>query len=264
MKKFFLLLLCFSNTTFALDVTVDGNEFRPFANEYTKNILIKNNTETTYAGEIQIKKRKDLLSGEEVLSSTQDFSFQPIRVLLPPDEEINLVVNWKGPKTLDVEQAYRLIISQKNFSNKSISGINNKNPKFNINLSLEVQKSLFVLPEKGKADTQLVSLQAIKSSPEISNTEKNAGDLKKNQLKIVLSNKGNLKEIISKMIVVLNPASGLEPKSTPYSFSPKNLQGKILILPNTTREFYVDWPEDFPFNDTVQGNISFERSLSTE
>lgn len=269
MKKFlFLSLLCFSNTLFALDVTIESNEFRPFLNEYSKTILVKNNSDTLYAGEIQIKKRKDLPSGEEELSSTQDFSFQPSRVLLPPDEEINVVVTWKGPKTLDAEQAYRFIISQKNFSNKSLSGNNDKNPKFNINLALEIQKSLFVLPNKGNADTQLVSIQAIKASPTMpttpNNTLKNVGDSKKNQLKIVLSNKGNLKEIISKMVVTLNTENSITPKPANYSFSPKSLQGKILILPGTTREFYLDWPEDFPFNNAIQGNVSFERSLSTE
>jgi len=172
------------------------------------------------------------------------------------------VVTWKGPKNLDIEQAYRFIISQKNFSNKSLNGTNDKNPKFNINLSLEIQKSLFVLPEKGKADTQMVSIQAVKASSIIPNTGKIAGNSEKNQLKITLSNKGNLKEIISKMVVALKPVGGTT--SAPYSFSPKSLQGKILILPNTTREFYVDWPEDFPFNNTVQGNIRFERNLSTE
>jgi len=270
MKIMNKILLCcvsvflFPCIIFSLDISIENNEFHPYSKDTVKTVLIKNDGDSIYAGEILIKKRKDKNSGEEQLTPCTDFSFYPSRILLPPDEEISVTVTWIGPSNIDSEQAYRFIVSQKNFSNRVIGDKKvEKEPKFNLSVYLDMHKSLFVLPDKGKADTQLISLSVTKNFLSISSS-KNVHSIPK--IKLVLLNKGNLKEIISNVSLVIYSLNefGQKVESSKFSFSPKELQGRFLILPRGEREFILDWPEKFPVSESISGTIDFQRETSTQ
>ena len=214
-------------------------DFSPTGLNSRRSFDVKNTGDTQIAVKVYMVHREMDLYGVETLPDASDLFFVfPAQFIVPPQTTQTVRVQWLGPKTVSVEEPYRIMVEQipLNFSaNRENTGIN---------VLIAYYGTVYVVPESFKFGINLVSVK------------KGADAEGKNVLLIELENTGNTHIILEEPVITIkNTQSGQTAaqtqKQTEISLKNAALTGLINenILPGKHRVFTVPWPQGLQDGD---------------
>lgn len=73
---------------------------------------VANRGKSPVAIKVRVTQRLQKLDGTENRPLTEDIKVFPYQLLLQPNEVRNIKITWVGPKTLDMEKSYRILVEQ--------------------------------------------------------------------------------------------------------------------------------------------------------
>lgn len=109
--------------------------------------------------------------GSEVRTATTDLAAFPQQFILKAKEERFIKILWKGPKTLDHEQAYRVLVE-----NVPVDLTKEQVGKASIKIQINYAASFYVSSKPGIANVSITSVAKDKSGKNLDLKFENTGD----------------------------------------------------------------------------------------
>lgn len=219
---FFFLYILFSGTgIWAFNFEPITMDFEPAGRGANRTFRVENNGREPIAVRISMMTREMNLDGSDKNADAQDyFLVYPSQIVLQPGAFQAVRVQWKGPSTVNTEQAYRIIAEQLpvNFGEEDKAG-------GSINIMFRYIGSVYVVPPKASPDINVDSAGPIFDDAGIK------------KLEIVCTNAGNAHTILQDLRIYINKG---ELELAGDSLSGMNGEN---ILAGATRRFLLDWPE---------------------
>lgn len=241
-----LLLFCTAPlAAFQLEpITMD---FDPAGPGSRRTFTLQNPGDKPEAVRLTILRRTQDSQGAEVLTAAPaDFQIFPAEVILKPKSSQVVRVQYKGPASLDIEAAYRIIAEQLpvKFEDLDTPPAPAAN-QGNIKVLFKYQGSVYVVPANPVPQVVLVGGQPVK-----------AGD--RTLLQLTVENRGNAHVLLGNLKLTLTARLGdtqmgavLETEDQLAGMSGEN------ILARSTRKFLVAWPFDKAAG-AVTGEMDFK------
>lgn len=199
----------------------------------TGTVVITNPSTTHKAVEIMAKKRIHTRKGEERHEETEDFIIIPPQVIIGPQQERAVAIQWIGSRDTKVELPYRIIVDEVPIKGNKDS---DQAKAGNVTIKLQFINSLYIRPEGTQSNVELEKVKTYK-----------------NTLSTTLKNSGTQHQIIKEFTLTFN-----DNNDTPKTVIVTNemLEGGINILPNETRTL------SFPIPDTLTQQTEFKADLT--
>lgn len=225
-----LLVLLTSNMVLAMQVLPMEAEIDP-SKTTTIEFSIKNTDSEDIAAELHVVARTLSPQGEELRTESDDFFVFPRQVVLKKQGVQTIKLNWKGPKAVTQELAYRLVIDQLpvELAKKKAKESENK-----IDFLYKFVASIYVRPDGAKPS---VSVQDFSFEP------------KKRAIALTISNTGAKHQILTnaRLVMAVNEAKKTIPIEEVKSLFNKN------VLAGTKLKTTVPWSDNTaPKNVTIE------------
>ena len=121
---------------------------------------IVNDSENMIAIEASARVRRYNDDGSEDLDLiADDLIIVPGQMIIPPNGEQVLNIRWTGPKTIEAEKAYRLLIEYVSIDESKLKGIDPAGQKAGVVINYRIGKSFYVKPKNTKANISLTGIQ---------------------------------------------------------------------------------------------------------
>lgn len=165
--------------------------------ELTKNVtstkfVVENPSDQMIAIELTMHKRGMLADGSDVLIEDEDnFVVYPSQLILKPNDQRTIKVQWVGETSVDTELPFRLIAEQ--------LPINVNEPskaEVNVNILIKYVASIYVNPANTKAIVSVASHEYDEDSKTLSLSLKNTGTKHKVTEGLSLELLGNSKQVL--------------------------------------------------------------------
>lgn len=95
----------YSLSPMVAELTAEGREA-------SRNFLVQNPADAAVPLQVSMFQRSLDVDGHETRVKTDDFQFFPAQFVLKPGESRNIRVSYQGPRELETERAYRLVVEQ--------------------------------------------------------------------------------------------------------------------------------------------------------
>jgi fimbrial chaperone protein len=121
---------------------------------------IVNDSDNMVAIEANALVRKYNPDGSENLETfADDLIIVPAQMIIPPNSEQVLNIRWTGPKEIEAEKAYRLLIEYVSISEDKLKGIEPDEKKAGVVINYRIAKSFYVVPKNAKPNVALTKVQ---------------------------------------------------------------------------------------------------------
>lgn len=194
-----------------------------------------NDTAQTIALKLTVFGRSMDEAGNDLLTEAPaDFQIYPARLVLKPEQQQRIRVQYRGPTAAGLERAYRIVVEQVpvDFADQDKSA--------GLKILFRYVGALYVLPDKPEHQVVVAGLERL---------EQPQGS----QLKITLRNTGSAHVILNNLKLQLSSASGplvLEPAAL------GDLNG-CNILAGASRSLLLPWPKGLEVAG-LSGTASFD------
>lgn len=202
--------------------------------QMTGTVVVSNPSSTHKAVEIIAKKRSHTIDGKEVYEDTEDFVIIPPQIIIGPQQERAVAIQWIGPRNTNVELPYRIIVDEVPIKGKKKD---QQAKAGNVTIKLQFINSLYIRP---KGTHSHVELSDVKTS--------------KTDIEITLKNSGTQHQIIKELTLTLTEST-ISPNTV--EITNKMLDGGVNILPNETRKLTLPKPSHLPKNTPLNATLSF-------
>lgn len=221
MKSFLVLsVMLMSLMANAFDFSPMEREFSPSGTQATQTFFLENKSSNPVAIELNMYKRTHDTSGRETRTATNDFFIFPKSVKLAANEKRAVRVTWQGPSSVSTELAYRLVAEQLNVN---VSRMQTNRKGIDIKYIMTYVASVYVTPEKGKADVRVSQV-----------------DARNGVLKVRVDNFGNKHRILAGSKLVLNTPNG----TRVLSGNEVPPMQKMNLLAKSSQVFMIRQPRD--------------------
>lgn len=186
MKKL-LVLFFISFKCHAYSVSPMSADFKPDKGETSQVYTITNTEDQPLSIEVHIETRRHETDGKEINEKSEQikslFSIFPKAALIPPKQKKGIRVIYLGPKNIESETAYRVIISQRPSPEALKTG--------GVKMLQEFKTAAYVAPKNAKSKIQLLKTEALGRA-----------------LKLTFKNDGNTHQIVKKMTLKVSDELG--------------------------------------------------------
>lgn len=228
-------------TLYLISISVNGLaafNFQPISMDFSdsgtksgQSFHAVNDTEKKIALQVKIYKRTMDTEGKDVLEEAPgDFFIYPSQMILDPEQQQRIRVQYKGPKVLKNEIAYRIIVDQVpvKFSDKSSGGLQ---------ILFRYIGSIYIVPDRFNIEVTIT-------------------DIKRNndKLQITVVNTGNTHTILKNCSIIIDS------DTKKIRLNPDDIKdlNDTNILAGTKRIIELKWPPGLPFSN-LSGNLEFEK-----
>jgi fimbrial chaperone protein len=225
MKKLFLLLIIFfSNICHAYRLSPMVQNFSPEGKDATKTFLITNDGKESISLEVVATTRSIAVDGKEERNESEHFMVYPPQLTVKAGERRSLRVSYVGPKEMQQEVPYRLVVRQLPVN---VDKKKDKKTGAQIDFMFEYIASLYVSKDGVKAN---VSLDKVEESDK--------------QLQLTFSNSGSKHGLLKDFDFLLGDSALSEDIIKP-------LLG-INVLPGGKRSVLISRPKNFSKNSQIR------------
>lgn len=147
----FFIFIVISIKAAAFSLTPMVAEIDAARGKTSASFSLQNSTSEDIAIKAEVLQRDESVSGEEVRKPTEEFTLFPQQLVLKAGETRNLRVAYNGPKTVDSEKAFRLVVEQLPVK-LAKTPVSTK--KVDMKFMISFVASIYVLPEKAKMSAQ--------------------------------------------------------------------------------------------------------------
>lgn len=169
----------------------------------------------------------------------EDLIIIPSQMIIPPGSEQVLSIRWTGPRDIEKEQAYRLLIEYVSVSEDKLKGISAQEQQAGININYRIAKSFYVTPKNAKADVVLQEAKKIKEE-----------DAEK--LQFSFENIGSKHKIVHAFDVQFTTQAN---ENISLSFPKEKLGGSINFLAKEKRNIVVPLPPELKEHEILSAKI---------
>ena len=188
-----------------------------------QNFRVDNSSGSPAAVEITARRRSTTLEGKEIREPAEDqLVVFPEQMVLMPGESQLIRVQWLGKGPVAQELAYRVIAEELPVDFKAKQSAGSGGPK--ISLLMRYEGMLYIQPEKGKANVELVSSKVINHEGVP-------------HLELILINNGNVHVIMGE------PSVKVEHERRDVRIAEAESQLKVNMLAGEKRRFLLPWPD---------------------
>ena len=189
---------------------------------------VVNDSENMIAIEASARVRQYNPDGSENLETiADDLIIVPGQMIIPPMSEQVLNIRWTGPKEIEAEKAYRLLIEYVSISEDKLKGIEPTDKKAGVVINYRIGKSFYVVPKNAKPNVALTKVQKYN----VEGVE---------ALRMSFENLGTQHQIAHIMNIQFTTANG---ETIPVSFTKEMLGNSVNFLAKSKRNVDVAWPE---------------------
>jgi len=225
----FAILLVAQSGIFAFQFSPLEQEFSPSGANSTKTYTIVNDSDDSIAVEISVLTRDLDASGKEINNEAPAyFSIVPSKVIVKPQSSQIVRVQYRGPKTVPTEAAYRLRAEQITYTQGRVT-----EGQSMFNFLYVYTTSLYVSPVKS-----VVKVSVDKAVPVLTED-----GIKK--MSLTLSNTGSVHQLLNGVgIEVINATTR---QSVVYEGEALGFVNGLNLLAGKTVNVQVAWPENMEF-----------------
>lgn len=201
-------------------------KFEPSGPESNQLFLVENNTPAPASVQIRVANRAIDLDGVETTRDNEkDFTIYPAQMILPPQSNRSVRVQWVGDPNLKEERAYRIIAEQLPVN------LSEAKPKSSsVKFLVSYHGALFVTPP-GLQQNVTVDFFGVTQEPE-----------QKRMLELVLQNRGTQHALLRDLKLVIRDDKG-DAVTLAGDKALKGLTGET-VLAKHRRRFLLPWPRD--------------------
>jgi fimbrial chaperone protein len=224
----FLLTLLFTQTAEAFKIKIIDSTLLLDKGMNSTTATVVNDSENMIAIEANALVRRYNPDGTENLETiADDLIIVPGQMIIPPNSEQVLNIRWVGPKTIEAEKAYRLLIEYVSISEDKLKGIEPTDKKAGVTINYRIGKSFYVTPKNAHPNVALTKVQQY---------NKEGIDA----LQMSFENLGTQHQIVHVMNIQFTTSSG---ENIPVSFTKSELGNSINFLAKAKRNVDVALPE---------------------
>ena len=156
----FLLTFLFTQNASAFKIKIIDSTLELDRGMNSTTATIVNDSENMIAIEASARVRRYNDDGSEDLELiADDLIIVPGQMIIPPNGEQVLNIRWTGPKTIEAEKAYRLLIEYVSIDESKLKGIDPSGQKAGVVINYRIGKSFYVKPKNTQAKS--ISLTGI-------------------------------------------------------------------------------------------------------
>ena len=190
---------------------------------------VVNDSENMIAIEASARIRKYNPDGTENFETVADnLIIIPGQMIVPPNGEQVLNIRWTGPKKIESEEAFRLLIEYVSISEDKLKGIEPADKKAGVVINYRIAKSFYVVPKNASPDVRLQKVQQY---------NKEGTDF----LRLSFENVGTMHQIAHAVNVNFTTTSE---ETIPISFGKTELKSSINFLAASSRTVDVVLPSE--------------------
>ena len=224
----FLLTFFFTQTAHAFKIKVIDSTLELDKGMNSTTATVVNDSENMIAIEATARVRQYNPDGTENLETiAEDLIIVPGQMIIPPNSEQVLNIRWTGPKTIEAEQAYRLLIEYVSISEDKLKGIDPDGKKAGVTINYRIGKSFYVAPKNIKPNVNLTKVQQYNREG-------------KDMLKLSFENLGTQHQVARVMNIQFTTATE---ESITVSFTKAELGSSINFLATAERNVHLQLPE---------------------
>jgi fimbrial chaperone protein len=236
MRHLLLLLLfsvfCFQNV-YAVSVKFTRDHI-VLGKHNSATLIVQNPAKQFKAVEVSVQTRHHSLQGKEQLGETEDFLILPPQLIIGPQQERVVTIQWLGTPSLDKELPYRVIVEEVPIPDKNkIDDVDESSAS--VEIRLRFVNSFYVRPKKVNANIQFLS----------------ALPTANNQMVITVRNNGSKHWISDDAKLTLSNQDG----DYKTKLKSDQFKQKINILPGENRTLFIDWPSTVPVSTYTHGEF---------
>jgi len=156
----FLFTLLFTQSASAFKIKIIDSTLLLDKGMNSTTATVVNDSENMIAIEASARVRKYNPDGTENLDVlADDLIIVPGQMIIPPNSEQVLNIRWTGPKEIEAEKAYRLLIEYVSISEDKLKGIEETDKKAGVVINYRIGKSFYVVPKNAKPNVALIKVQ---------------------------------------------------------------------------------------------------------
>lgn len=156
----FLLTFLFTQSASAFKIKIIDSTLELDRGMNSTTATIVNDSENMIAIEASARVRRYNNDGSEDLDLiADDLIIVPGQMIIPPNGEQVLNIRWTGPKTVEAEKAYRLLIEYVSIDENKLKGIDPEGQKAGVVINYRIGKSFYVKPKNTEASVSLTGIQ---------------------------------------------------------------------------------------------------------
>ena len=223
-----LFTLFFTQPASAFQIKLIDNALQLDKGMNSTTATIVNDSENMIAIEATARIRKYNPDGTEDFETVADnLIIIPGQMIVPPNGEQVLNIRWIGPKSIEAEEAFRLLIEYVSISEDKLKGIEPDEKKAGVVINYRIAKSFYVAPKNATPNVTLKRVQKY---------NKEGTDF----LRLSFENIGTMHHIAHAVNVNFTTKSE---ESIPISFGKTELKSSINFLADSKRTIDVTWPQ---------------------
>ena len=240
----FLLTFLFPQNALAFKIKIIDSTLELDRGMNSTTATIVNDSENMIAIEASARVRRYNQDGSEDLELiADDLIIVPGQMIIPPNGEQVLNIRWTGPKTIEAEKAYRLLIEYVSIDEDKLKGIDPSGQKAGVVINYRIGKSFYVKPKNTQSNISLKGVQKF--------TQEGAEGLR-----LSLENIGTEHQIAHVMNVEFTTASG---EKITAVFTKTEMGNSINFLAKSERNVIVPLPAELKGQDIVSATlVSFD------
>ena len=240
----FLLTFLFTQNASAFKIKIIDSTLELDRGMNSTTATIVNDSENMIAIEASARVRRYNDDGSEDLELiADDLIIVPGQMIIPPNGEQVLNIRWTGPKTIDAEKAYRLLIEYVSIDESKLKGIDPSGQKAGVVINYRIGKSFYVKPKNTQPNISLRGVQKF--------TQEGAQGLR-----LSFENDGSEHQIAHVMNVAFTTASG---EKITAVFTKTEMGNSINFLAKSERIVIVPVPAELQGQEIVSATlVSFD------
>jgi len=229
-----LLVLALAAPAHAIRIQFPDYRMSPDGIGARGRMYVTNNGPTVMAVEVDIASRRYDAEGKEVNEPVEGaFRVLPRQLILPPQSEKLVSIQWQGPRELTSERAYRVVIQEVPIELGPVAKIDPDRTNSTLKVVTRIRKSLYVTPDGARPEVVLRSAGAARDE---------GG---RAWLELRLANRGTAHRLVDALELSLStPGAAGEPARLRVGAA--DFGGRINLLAGSERRLRIAWPEGLP------------------
>lgn len=156
----FLLTFLFTQPASAFKIKLIDSTLELDRGINSTTATVVNDSENMIAIEATARVRQYNEDGSENIDTiADDLIIVPGQMIIPPNGEQVLNIRWTGPKTVESEKAYRLLIEYVSIDESKLKGIDPSGQKAGVVINYRIGKSFYVKPKNTNPSVSLTQVQ---------------------------------------------------------------------------------------------------------